>query len=446
MILKSIRLNNFRCFEDTGEIELKPITILVGANSSGKSSFLKFFPLLKNSCKGFGFNWKNSDVDFKNFKNTIKDGNWESTTMGIEYHFVNNSLANNIDKEWFIRQSLQFDKEINKEKIQNIDLLYRNNKTLYQSTTNFEKLTEFRNEVTENLEVSTVKPFNISDCDESYPDVNFELSETMQDRKYLPNFMIDGMSLTEWQKDKNINVKERLSTLQDISDEVDKGFVALSDSIEYIQPIRLDISRDYDIDMFSGDNQKISSDGKNLAFYLLEKSRDKEVMETLNSWLYDNFKIEIRVQTNGNYIEVELSEKKGPYRNIVDLGFGFSQILPILLMVWDSINSEETVNKIIFIEQPEVHMHPGIVARFIALVCKAISYCKDNNLLLRFVIETHSRMILNKLSSLICFEKLEPSNVNILIFDGDGVVRSTYYLEEGNIENWPIGFFDEEEE
>lgn len=47
--MDTLRLKNFRCFEDTGIIDIKPITFLVGSNSSGKSSFLKFFPLLKQS-------------------------------------------------------------------------------------------------------------------------------------------------------------------------------------------------------------------------------------------------------------------------------------------------------------------------------------------------------------------------------------------------------------
>ena len=75
--MDKIRLKNYRCFDDTGEIELKPITFLVGANSSGKSSFLKFFPLLKQSIgvkRNGVFLWLSKDVDFKDFKNTVKDG------------------------------------------------------------------------------------------------------------------------------------------------------------------------------------------------------------------------------------------------------------------------------------------------------------------------------------------------------------------------------------
>lgn len=47
--MNNIRLINFRNIADSGEIELKPLTILVGKNGSGKSSFLRLFPLLQQS-------------------------------------------------------------------------------------------------------------------------------------------------------------------------------------------------------------------------------------------------------------------------------------------------------------------------------------------------------------------------------------------------------------
>lgn len=47
--MDSLRLKNFRCLEDTGMVDFAPLNILVGANSSGKSSFLKFFYLLKQT-------------------------------------------------------------------------------------------------------------------------------------------------------------------------------------------------------------------------------------------------------------------------------------------------------------------------------------------------------------------------------------------------------------
>lgn len=75
--MDTLQLTNYRKFKDTGVVHLKPITFLVGANSSGKSSFLKFFPLLKQSLgvnRNGTFLWYSSDVDFKDFLNTVHNG------------------------------------------------------------------------------------------------------------------------------------------------------------------------------------------------------------------------------------------------------------------------------------------------------------------------------------------------------------------------------------
>ena len=47
--LEKIRVQNVRSLKDTEDIALSPITLLVGENSSGKSTFLRLFPLIKQS-------------------------------------------------------------------------------------------------------------------------------------------------------------------------------------------------------------------------------------------------------------------------------------------------------------------------------------------------------------------------------------------------------------
>jgi AAA15 family ATPase/GTPase len=42
-------VKNLRCLTDTGVVAMKPITLLVGRNSSGKSTFLRALPLLRQS-------------------------------------------------------------------------------------------------------------------------------------------------------------------------------------------------------------------------------------------------------------------------------------------------------------------------------------------------------------------------------------------------------------
>ena len=48
-MLNAIRIENLRSIQDSKFIDLKSLNILVGANSSGKSTFLRSFPLLSQS-------------------------------------------------------------------------------------------------------------------------------------------------------------------------------------------------------------------------------------------------------------------------------------------------------------------------------------------------------------------------------------------------------------
>lgn len=97
-----LRLKNYRCFKDTEKIPIKPLTFLVGANSSGKSSFLKFFPLLKQSLqqkrRGM-FLWNGDFVDFKDFQNTLRKVKVDNLneehcqTMEISFDLENVSIV-----------------------------------------------------------------------------------------------------------------------------------------------------------------------------------------------------------------------------------------------------------------------------------------------------------------------------------------------------------------
>jgi predicted ATPase len=75
--MDSIRVERLRCLADTGYIQLKPITVLLGQNSSGKSSFLRILPLLKQSLESRTTGpilWSGRLVDFGNFEDAHQSG------------------------------------------------------------------------------------------------------------------------------------------------------------------------------------------------------------------------------------------------------------------------------------------------------------------------------------------------------------------------------------
>ncbi len=89
--LEKIRIQNVRSLKDTGDVPLSPITLLVGENSSGKSTFLRTFPLIRQSIS------KRTDgpilwagdvddyVDFGSFEEAVT--NDESTNMTLSFTF-----------------------------------------------------------------------------------------------------------------------------------------------------------------------------------------------------------------------------------------------------------------------------------------------------------------------------------------------------------------------
>ena len=88
-MITSIKIKNLRSLKDTNFVEIKPITILVGANSSGKSTFLRSFLLLTQSVvkslRGSISWFDDSYVDFGDYS-TAKC-QFASDEECIEFHY-----------------------------------------------------------------------------------------------------------------------------------------------------------------------------------------------------------------------------------------------------------------------------------------------------------------------------------------------------------------------
>lgn len=132
----------------------------------------------------------------------------------------------------------------------------------------------------------------------------------------------------------------------------------------------------------------------------------------------------------------------GKPRNLMDVGYGVSQVLPIIV---DCLRGEN--GSIFLLQQPEVHLHPRAQAEFSSFL--AVLAKQQNK---RFVIETHSDYLVDRIRMDIRDKKgITPEDVALLYFErknGEATIHRLELDEQGNIVNAPPGyrsFFLEEE-
>lgn len=103
--MDSIRVERLRCLGDTGYIQLKPITVLIGQNSSGKSSFLRILPLLKQSLESRTTGpilWSGRLVDFGNFEDAHQIGAEDNIEFSFNFRLESRKFIPGRDLSYFL--------------------------------------------------------------------------------------------------------------------------------------------------------------------------------------------------------------------------------------------------------------------------------------------------------------------------------------------------------
>ena len=227
-----------------------------------------------------------------------------------------------------------------------------------------------------------------------------------------------------------------------------------SSQIRYLSPLRLDPDRtqrtfaptsQMDDVGFKGEYAAVVYHNNQLAqidWYNpnTEQVQQSTLQEALNIWAnYLDIASQITTEAAGNLgVAWRVVTKKGqPPRTLSEVGVGMSQILPILVM--GLLAPEGTL---LIMEQPELHLHPGVQAR-LGDFFMGLAQCGKQCL-----IETHSENLISQLRyHIVQAGGMEKSDCIIYFVDQDNQGAAKFEKVEisakGNILNWPDGFFDE---
>ena len=290
-------------------------------------------------------------------------------------------------------------------------------------------------------------------------------------RRFLSSYLLDVyrkrdiVSLLERYDKRRVNQGKydyiadliRYYHVNKLIDSINIYFLFMARKMTYVKPLRAIAERYYRYQNYSV--QEIDADGKNLPMFY--SSLSKDAFDNLNQWFWNIFRFTLELRSDGGHIEMLIKQDgEKEARNLTDLGFGYTQVLPILTILWkvimvDCINGDDESRDIckthiVAIEQPELHLHPRYQGLFVKMMERVIDTCKQEKKDIRIIIETHSEIIINRLGKIVAEEQsgIEIGDVNVVVFNGvsEGLkkyVVQTTYDNDGFIKDWPYGFFSD---
>lgn len=529
--MKKITINNLRSLTDTESIELAPLTCLVGKNSIGKSTFLRLFPLFKQSIqtnRSEPLLWYSPElVDFGNFKESVNN---HDETKSIDFKFEFNITELDLSNMYFFSlfsiniKARRKRTKIRKKEIPNKEIPIRVSFKLKKNTIKFFQIDIFdynyKISIDSKGQITTIfvnqmefplKKLKILNDSFSrntllpniYAPIEVKGEKTRnyhndaieaESKKLLINHLniirngrisddtiqkiVSSLEFTE-KTEFNQRLLEEISEYKTIKRIFDKlndkqqaefleqlylynGFIYINfviDSVnsylsdyfsntQYIAPLRASAQRYYRRQGLAID--EISSQGENIPMMLANMKESDRLK--WNTWTKKHFNVEFKVTDDEANISLKLV-KNGEEINLADTGFGYSQLLPILLYSWKVENGKFGVpsfaslnshTKTLLIEQPELHLHPALQAKLIDVFMDIINHLK-NSLNFSIIIETHSETMINQVGyNLAMKNNLNSEDVNIILFEETNnktAIKQTKYNDEGFLEDWPIDFF-----
>lgn len=527
----SYSVSNLRRLEQTPAIEIRPITVLLGKNSVGKSTYLRSFPLLHQSIEtktSAPVLWYGDQVDFGNFKSAVTDKDLdkkiEFTFELVDCHLtlhdrdpITNRYsryrgrANVFDIDHLrIRYSVKSQgNETVRDRISIemplqevvLDIEFERSSSIVSSlSVNGFEIDEFiagcsvyfsPNSLFSNPSfLKTVKDNKARRFVLTDPNIAFvSLIEkhlrhyvdgrtsnkrlTSESYRILRHAKLDNKSLAKLSRAETLTFRniylgmvsgqhKKLHKLLDaicqakhllaLLEVVGENLSAYFSEVKYIGPARARSERFYRQQEL--EVSEISPDGHNLPIFLA--SLDESLLTNFSSWVKSIFGYGVSVQKTEGHVSIIL-EHRGQSINVVDTGYGVSQVLPVLAQIWwmrindeshrySNVSSDFNV-RTLAIEQPELHLHPAhqaLLADVFADSLDALEEAKP----LYFLVETHSESFINRLGELIEEGQLSAEDVQIIIFgDTDGRlgtsnVTISEFDSTGALKNWPYGFFE----
>jgi len=440
-MLTELRIKNFKAWKDTGVVRMAPLTVIFGANSAGKSSLghlllaLKQTALLTDRRRALHLGDPNSLIDLGTFADCLHAHDLRSR---LEF-----SLRWRTPSELNVRNTLDRSQVITGDEL-GLTARLRANK----------------------LDQPETEQFNYALFEQGKKVLQVDHS---QEGTGQPRLESDPLKLVKavgriWP----LEPPEKFYRFSDVTlaRYQNADFLAafaleterMLGSLIYLGPLRQHPRRIY---QWSGDTPPdVGSQGESAIAALLAataagrrlnrgpKKKLQDFAAFIAEWLKDigviySFDVKPVAKGRKEYEVLIKTHPTAPEVKLTDVGFGVSQVLPALVEAFYA-----PPNSIVWMEQPEIHLHPQVQAELADVFISAVQAREGGRQRnVQLIVESHSEHFLMRLQRRVAEGVISPDNVAIYFCrrSASGTDLEPLRLNlYGDIENWPDNFFGDE--
>ena len=403
---------NFRAFEDTGFLKIKKITLLVGENSSGKTSFLAGLNHLYGLLEGDSqIDLNSPPFELGSFKDVFRSSSKHNEKKYFKYECkIGSNLCRYEFEDDDGNSALLTIFIENAEAQMKVTVQPKKFQSLLEISLSEEEVELLRKE-------KMPKHFEI-DCESKKLTISRRFSSLfgVLSRMDWMDMLAHEVRFSRYEEHERIigilAKKARMSAFRNL---------ARRKSTTALAPMRTQPARVYS---YGQSGARITPDGSHIPSKLLkqhkEEVKERDLEEMLNAFgkeagLFQDISIK-RLDRHSDYpFSIIVKTNQGRKSNIMDVGYGVSQILPVIFDIIYSSPERRLVRheRRFLLQQPEVHLHPRAQAAFGSLLAKLAAEEKGK----KFVVETHSDFILDRLKYEITQGTISEDDVGILFFD-----------------------------
>lgn len=446
--MKNITVKDYRCFGGSQSVRLAPITLLVGENSSGKTSLLAMIRALWDSTftpfPGAP-DFKEHPFDLGSFDEILHRG---SRAQRFEAGFELEDSANGETAPYKVE--VEFVPQwgppvIGRRRVSNGGCWIEQRaeedgyKVRYGTPNGSWSSTKIK------FEPQDIE-FAPNEAEYAIPPIAFDLMFV----RHINQQVEESVSslFTPLEDSPQVSRKD----LEYLDESLRNVFnIERTSSINYSRPfasapVRSQPKRTYDPDRVFPD-----AEGDYIPMYLAQLSQRKpSVWKALkkrleefgkDSGLFHALGLKSLGKTAGSPFQINVDtfqkQKNGLY-NLADVGYGVSQVLPLIIELL-----RDSGPQVVLFQQPEVHLHPSAQSALGNLLCEIVGEGKAEGR--QIIVETHSDFIINRVR-MAARDKVAgmlPEDISIIYFERgnrDVEMHSMHVDNEGNLLDVPSGY------